>query len=249
MNNTEKFTGKASVYANARPGYAPEFIDYLYKDVGMNTASIIADISSGTGIFSKALLEKGSVIYCIEPNEDMRKSAENTLSDFPNFHSINGTAENTALAANSVDIITVAQAFHWFEVDSFKEECYRILKQNGKIILIWNSRVKTSELVKENEQICKKYCPNFIGFSGGLEHIDANIVKFFGNNFELKHFVNNLLFDKIKFIERCLSASYSLKETDNEYKNYITALEALFDKYADDDILTMLNETLAYIGK
>ncbi len=248
MDNTTKFTGIAAVYAKARPDYAPVFIDWLYGDAGMKTDSVVADIGSGTGIFSKALLEKGSTVYGVEPNVDMRATAENTLCGFPNFHSVNGTAENTTLEANSVDFITVAQAFHWFDVDSFKAECRRIIKPNGKVVLVWNSRVSTSKLVKENALICKKYCPNFKGFSGGLEQIDADISKFFDNRFELKRFENDLLFEKAKFIERSLSASYSLKETDSDYKSYIFELEALFNKYAVGNILTVPNETVGYIG-
>ncbi|OPZ90072.1 MAG: hypothetical protein BWY74_02465 [Firmicutes bacterium ADurb.Bin419] len=249
MDNTLKFTGKATVYAKARPNYALEFIDYLYNDVGMNSTSVIADIGSGTGILSNALLEKGSVVYCVEPNNDMRETAENNLSDFSNFHSVKGTAENTILRAGSIDFIVVAQAFHWFDVENFRVECQRILNPNGKVILVWNSRVSTSELVKENALICKKYCPNFVGFSGGDEHIGDNIARFFNDDFEFRRFSNDLQFDKIKFVERCLSASYSLKETDSEYKSYISELAALFEKYSVDDILTMSNETIAYIGQ
>jgi SAM-dependent methyltransferase len=249
MDNTLKFTGKAAVYAKARPNYAPEFIDYLYKDVGMNSTSVIADIGSGTGILSKSLLERGSVVYCVEPNNDMRETAEKNLSGFTNFHSVMGTAESTTLPADSVDFIVVAQAFHWFDVENFKVECQRILKPNGKVILVWNSRVITSELTKENALIFSKYCPNFVGFSGGAGDMDDDIAGFFNDDFELRRFSNDLQFDKTKFIERCLSASYSLKETDSEYKSYISELEALFDKYSVNNILTMPNETVAYIGK
>lgn len=249
MDNTLKFTGKAAVYAKARPNYAMEFIEYLYNDVGMNSTSVIADIGSGTGILSKALLEKGSVVYCVEPNNDMRETAENNLSNFSNFHSVIGTAENTTLGAGSIGFVVVAQAFHWFDVENFRVECQRILKPNGKVILVWNSRVSTSELVKENALICKKYCPNFVGFSGGDEHKEDNIARFFNDNFEVRRFSNDLQFDKTKFVERCLSASYSLRETDNDYKSYISELEALFEKYSVNGVLTMPNETTAYIGQ
>lgn len=249
MDNTTKFTGMAAVYAKARPAYAPAFIDWLYSEAGMKTGSVVADIGSGTGIFSKALLEKGSIVYGVEPNADMRKTAESALRRFPNFYSVDGTAENTTLAAKSVDYITVAQAFHWFDAERFKAECKRIIKPGGKAVLVWNSRVNGSELVKENAAICKKYCPAFKGFSGGLDHIEADISRFFDNCFEIKRFANELLFDKTKFIERSLSASYSLKETDSGYKNYIAALEELFNHSAVENILTMPNETVGYVGR
>lgn len=243
-----KFTGKAAVYQKARPDYAPAFIDWLFSDAGVKTDSVVADIGARTGIFSKALLEKGCIVYSVEPNTDMRKTSEDNLFVFKNFHSVDSTAENTTLAAGSIDFITVAQAFHWFDADRFQAECMRIIKPGGKVILVWNSRVSTSELVKENAAICKKYCPAFKGFSGGLEHIEADISRFFDNCFETKRFLNDLLFDKTKFIERSLSASYSLKETDSGYKSYISALEELFHQYAIDDILSMPNETVGYVG-
>jgi hypothetical protein len=71
----------------------------------------------------------------------------------------------------------------------------------------------------------------------------------FDNGYDVQKFKNDLSFTKDKFIERSLSASYSLKNGDKEYENYIADLQKLFDKYAVDDILVIPNETVAYIGK
>jgi len=248
LDNTAKFTGMADLYAKARPDYAPAFIDWLFSDAGMKAGTVVADIGSGTGIFAKALLSRGSTVYCVEPNADMRHVAEQTLSGFPNFYSVNGTAENTTLAAHCAGFITVAQAFHWFDAVRFKAECARIIKPGGKTVLVWNSRVGTSELVKENAAICEKYCASFKGFSGGLEHMEAVIGRFFDNRFETKRFANDLLFDKTKFVERSLSASYAPKKTDSGYTGYISELEELFERYAVEGMLTMPNETIAYLG-
>jgi len=249
LDNTTKFTGMAGLYAKARPDYASACIDWLYGKAGMKPGCVVADIGSGTGIFAKALLEKGSTVYAVEPNADMRREAERFLSGYPNFHSVGGTAENTTLKSNSVDFITAAQAFHWFDAVGFKTECRRIIKSGGKAVLIWNARVASSEQVKENAVICKKHCPAFKGFSGRLDQIQADIGRFFDIGFEVKRFTNDLLFDKTKFVERNLSASYSPKKTDSGYAAYITELEELFDRYADAGILTMPNETVAYLGE
>lgn len=238
----------AGLYAKARPGYAAACMDWLFGGAGLKPGCEAADIGSGTGIFSKALLEKGCTVYAVEPNADMRGEAQRALSSYPNFRSVNGTAEHTALAAQSVDFITVAQAFHWFEPGGFKAECRRIIRPGGKAVLLWNARVTASEQVKENAAVCKKYCPAFKGFSGGLEHIEDDIGRFFDNGFEVKRFANNLLFDKTKFIERSLSASYAPKKTDSGYAAYVAELEELFDRYAVAGLLTMPNETVAYLG-
>lgn len=247
MDNTQKFDGKAAVYAKARPGYANELVRLL-SDNGVGKDSFVADIGSGTGIFSKVLLELGCNVYGIEPNEDMRRESEKLLAHFTTFDPVNGAAENTTLRDRSVDFITVAQAFHWFDIEKFKMECQRIIKDNGKVILIWNSRIMESPLVKENEQIFQRFCPDFKGFSGGIGYMDESIQNFF-NNFTVNRFPNYLSFAKAKFIERNLSASYSLKENDAQYDLYLTELNNLFDKYAVDGMLLVPNETIVYIGE
>ena len=118
------------------------------------------------------------------------------------------------LADNSVDFITVAQAFHWFDRNIFKAECGRILRTGGKVILVWNSRDATSELVSENDAINKKYCPNFKGPADGTRgaETDDYYSDFFTDEYETKTFRNDLSFDEEGLIGRNLSASYALKK-------------------------------------
>ncbi len=247
--NTEKFTGKASIYEKYRPEYPKAFIDYLYRDMGFNTSSVIADIGSGTGIMSKQLLDRGSIVYGVEPNEDMRKKAENTLNHYGNYTSIAGTAENTMLSDKFADFITVAQAFHWFDVIAFKRECARILKPEGLVVLVWNSRVVDSAQVMENAEVCKKYCPEFKGFSGGTEGMTERISDFFNSSYQELCFENNISYDLEGFIGRNLSASYAPTEKQPGFDEFVKAIIKLFDKYSVNGRLTLPNLTRCYIGK
>lgn len=252
--NENKFDGIGKTYSQFRPSYPDEFINFLYTDIGVKKASIIADIGSGTGLLTNQLLEKGSIVYAVEPNADMRYFAETNLQKFSNFLSVNGTAENTKLDDMSVDFITVAQAFHWFNRENFKEECKRILKPNGKVILVWNSRDEKSELVSENDKINQKYCPMFKGFAGGMrgdsseDESKTPFSDFFSDECEIKVLKNDFVFDLENFIGRNLSSSYALKENDDNYELYINALKSLFNKYSKDDKVTMSNFTRSYIG-
>ena len=169
MKTTENFTDKVDIYAKYRPSYPNEYIEYLLSANELNENQIVADIGSGTGIFSRQLLDSGLHVIGVEPNDDMRKMAEQSLKRYPRFQSIKATAENTTLKENSVDLVTVAQAFHWFDKEAFKIECQRILKQKANVALVWNSRDVTSPLIKENAEICQKTCPTFKGFSGGID--------------------------------------------------------------------------------
>lgn len=248
MDTTRKFDGRAGVYTESRPGYAAELLDCLYSSHGISQSSVIADIGSGTGKFAKHLLDRGNVVYGVEPNEDMRSVAEKELGGYANFHSVQGDAENTTLGASSVDYITTAQAFHWFDVKKFKQECSRIIKNSGKVFLIWNVRDTSDLLNQELYQIYTKYCPNFKGFSGGIEKDDPRIKEFFDGQYEYAAFDNPLYFDKEKFIARSLSGSYSLKEGDREYEEYMKALLGVFNKYSDNGIVSVANQSVAYIG-
>lgn len=248
MDTTKKFDGRATDYTTSRPSYAWKLIDYLYSNFGITNCSIIADIGSGTGKFAKHLLDKGSEVYCVEPNRDMRCVAEKELYMYQKFHSVNGDAENTTLANDSVDFITTAQAFHWFDVSKFKQECLRIIKSGGSVFLIWNVRNNSDLLNQELYQIYSTYCPNFRGFSGGIEQDDQRIKDFFGGKYDYVSFDNPLFFDRETFIARSLSSSYSLKDGDDQYQKYISALNALFDKHENNGIVSIANQSVAYMG-
>lgn len=248
MEATKKFEGRAEVYTRSRPGYAPALLDALYREYGFGKATAIGDVGSGTGKFAVEMLERGSDVYCVEPNDDMRAVAERELGRYAGFHSVPGSAEHTNLKTGSMDYITVAQAFHWFHVDRFRGECLRVLKKGGQVILIWNDRVPQDPVNQELYGICKAWCPEFQGFSGGTRQDDEGIRRFFGGGYTCLNFDNPLFYDRDRFIARCLSSSYSLREGEQGYQMYIDALEALFHKYEKQGILSVENRTVAYIG-
>ena len=109
----ERFGDRADNYAKFRPGYPDPMLGFLLDVVSQ--PAVVADIASGTGILTRQLLDKGYELYAVEPNGPMRSVAERTLSGRPRFHSVRGTAETTTLPDGAVDLITCAQAFHWFD--------------------------------------------------------------------------------------------------------------------------------------
>lgn len=140
VNPTQRFSNRVENYVKYRPGYPTEAIDDLVKLAHITSQAVIADIGSGTGIFTQLLLDKGYTVYAVEPNDAMRASAVKQLSGYSNFHSVNGTAETSTLSNSSVDLIVCAQAFHWFDQHKTKAQFKRILKPKGLVVLIWNNR-------------------------------------------------------------------------------------------------------------
>lgn len=248
-DNTQKFSGIADVYTQSRPGYAEKLLDCLFEHYGFSASSVVADVGSGTGKLAKQLLEKGCFVFGVEPNADMRCVAENELCRFDNFKSADGTAENTTLPDGSVDFVTVAQAFHWFDGARFKKECQRILKTGGKVCLIWNVRTENADINRHLYDIYAKYCPDFKGFHGGIKTHDERIRSFFDDNYEYLTFENPLYSDRDKFIKRSLSSSFSLQKGNVAFEDYVAELNALFDRFAVDGIAQVPNQTVLYVGE
>ncbi len=118
MSDTvERFSNRVENYVKYRPGYPREVLDLFRDEMNLTENSVIADIGSGTGISAKLFLENGNEVFGVEPNAAMRGAAEEFLREFPKFKSVDGTAENTNLPDNSVDLVVAAQAFHWFDKD------------------------------------------------------------------------------------------------------------------------------------
>ncbi|MDR7240655.1 class I SAM-dependent methyltransferase [Neobacillus drentensis] len=250
MKSTEKFTDKAEVYEKYRPNYPNEYVEYLFAATMLNENSTIADIGSGTGILSRQLLKRNLTVIGVEPNDDMRKKAEQLLNENVRFISVKGEAEQTTLRDKSVDLVTVAQAFHWFDKEKFRLECKRILKPQAKVALVWNSGDGASELNQKSAEICQKYCPNFKGFSGGIDETPEVYQQFFKDGtYEFKSFRNDLELDFEGFLGRYLSASYSPKKNEDEYENFRNALSNLFEKYSNNGQIIFPNITRSYLGK
>lgn len=248
--NEDIFNGVADIYDKYRPSYPQTFFTYLCSDIGMNTSDVVADIGSGTGILSQKLLDICKLVYAVEPNNDMRKIAEFNLSSRNNFVSISATAEATTLHKHSVDYVTAAQSFHWFDKIAFKTECHRILRSDGQVILIWNCRDERNEIVQAIDAISRKFCPNFSGSLCGMRGAKSpdDYKDFFTGHYYTKSFYNPLTFNKESFLGLHMSASYCPKKNDRNYSKYIDGLLNFFESHCKNGLLTLENNTRCYIG-
>lgn len=247
--NEEKFSGKASVYARFRPSYPDNLFEYLYTVMGFKKESVIADVGAGTGLFSRNLLERHSYVICVEPNEEMFLKAREKLSVYSNCLFLMTSAEDTGVESNSVDFLTAAQAFHWFDREKFKTECQRILKKEGKAVLVWNARDAKAPITIENAVINQKMCPNFKGFSGGAQQDPKAYGDFFKNGYcQYKTFQNDIEYDMEGFIGRSLSGSYTPRENEAHFAAYIKELKQLFQKYEKNDVVKIPQITHCYVG-
>jgi SAM-dependent methyltransferase len=146
MDNTTRFTDRVEYYAAFRPTYADAVVDGLRDDAGLAPDAVVVDIGSGTGISSDLFLRRGHVVYGVEPNAGMRRAAEQALRRYPEFHSIDATAEHTRLPDACADVVATASAFHWFDPVLARAEFRRLLRPGGLVIVMGNGRRKGGSL-------------------------------------------------------------------------------------------------------
>ena len=250
MNSTvERFSNRVENYAKYRPGYPPEMMEFFKTELGLTTASVVADIGSGTGLSTKPFLENGGVVYGVEPNGGMRAAGESFLKDFPNFRSVNGNATETGLDSGSVDLIVAAQAFHWFDPEPTRKEFKRILKPDGYVALIWNERqLDSTPFLREYEQLLLKYATDYEKVRH--ENIDQEKIGiFFQKSFEQRTFRNDQVHDFDGLKGRLLSSSYMPSGGDERFDEMIGELDALFAKHARDGKITILYDTNVFCSQ
>ncbi|NHJ03313.1 MAG: class I SAM-dependent methyltransferase [Candidatus Heimdallarchaeota archaeon] len=247
-DSTKRFSDRVENYVKYRPSYPEKLIQELEKKQVITRDTVIADIGSGTGIFTELLLNTGCQVYAIEPNDDMRAVAEKKLQKISNFASVSGTAENTKLTNNSIDLITVAQAFHWFDLEKTRIEFQRILKEKGYIALVWNVRLLKIDFQKDYNELLLQYCPEYISVNH-RRISEENIKKFFGSTVNYFSCENSQFFDLDGLIGRVLSSSYSPKEDQEEYPLLIKDLGELFRKYELDGKVKFDYQTEMYYGR
>ena len=247
MDATKRFDGKGEIYAKARPKYAVELLEYMKNELHIPAESVFADVGSGTGIFTGQLLQEGYRVLAVEPNGDMRKKAEEKLSVNPNFVSVNGTEAHMGLPNHSVDFVTAAQAFHWFDPEAFKKECGRVLKPGGKVMIVYHFRDDQAACIRALADLRRRYNPEFHGFSNGIS--PEKCMAFFDGKCEVFHADNIQTYDRQGYVDRVLSSSYSLKETDGRYAEYLKEINEIFDRFSAGERIAVPAETVAYIGQ
>lgn len=236
------FSDKAAAYSSYRPSYPREVIDLIFSLV---KAPVVADIGSGTGKLAELCLEGARTVFSVEPNKQMRQAAEEILGHHHNYVSIPASAEHTTLADNAVDIITVAEAFHWFDNEATYAEFSRILKPGGYVFLLWNS-FGGDEYDEEMAQISNRYRLNFK--RSGYSYEDRAVHLFGEGGYQKAEFDNSIFQTREEFCGGWASASYIPARGTAEYDEFWALATALFEKYAKDGVLKSTITTVCFYG-
>ena len=248
-NTTSRFSDRVENYVRYRPGYPPEVLQALQAECGLLPSHAVADIASGTGIWTRQLLENGNPVFGVEPNAEMRLAGERLLAAFPNFTSIAGTAEATTLSDQSVDFVTAAQAAHWFDRKESRSEFVRILKLGGWLALLWNERVTDStKFLRDYEQLLLTYGTDYQDIRH--EHTTDEVNEFFDPApFQERVFEMRQEFDYAGIEGRLLSSSYAPGPEHPQHAPMLRELRHIFDACAVNGRAAFDYKTRLYFGR
>ena len=249
VDSISRFTTRVENYAKFRPAYPPMIIDLLKAHCGLTEASLVADVGSGTGILSEMLLRNGNTVFGVEPNAQMRSSAENLLGNYLQFKSVDGAAEATTLDSHSIDLVTAAQAFHWFDQTRARVEFARILKPKGWMALIWNERrLDSTPFLRDYEQLLLQYGTDYQKVRH--ENVTQQIADFFGpQGFRRESLENIQTFDFESLMGRVFSSSYTPEPGHPSFEPMIASLREVFEKHQQCGTIAFEYDTRVYYGQ
>ena len=144
------FAAGADVYERARPSYPQAAVDRLVERVGLGPGRTVVDVGAGTGKLTRLLVPTGARVIAVEPVPEMLAKLVEAV---PGIETVLGTAEDLPLESGSADVITVAQALHWFDHERALPELRRVLRDEGALALVWNMRDTSDPLQAELEAL------------------------------------------------------------------------------------------------
>jgi SAM-dependent methyltransferase len=247
MDTIQRFSTKADYYARYRPDFAPEAITAIFELTALSPDAVIADVGSGTGILTRHFIERGTRVYAVEPNDEMRAYAEATLGSYPGFFSVKARAEDTGFPDCSIDLLVAGRAFHWFDPLPTRKEFLRIMEPHGWIAAIWNRQQASALLTAYDSIRTAAY-----GFSPRME----GRPEFKPLSFYLRHedvfeiiFPHQWQQDWEAFFGELCSYSHSPDADHPLFSNFEQAAREIFDQFNVAGFINWQYTTQLYLGQ
>jgi SAM-dependent methyltransferase len=250
LQSTERFSNRVADYVRYRPTYPTALLDWLRDAQGVTPDWRIADVGAGTGISSKMFLDAGHAVTAVEPNAAMREAAVTWLGGNPHFRAVDGRADATTLGDASVDLVSVAQAFHWFDPASTRGEFHRILRKGGLAAIYWNSRRLTgTPFLVGYEALLHTYGTDYTSVAERYAD-EPRMREWFGAGWRgTAQFDHCQLLDFDALRGRLMSSSYVPKEGHPNHAPMIEALRKLFDACQENGKISFDYDTRVYLGE
>jgi len=250
IDPTRRFSGRVESYRLHRPGYPAAIVDLLVRECGLNGDSLIADVAAGTGLLTEIFLARGFHVFAVEPNHQMREACATLTAQYPHLKCVEGTAELVGLADHSVDLITVGQAMHWFDLKRTRSEFVRILKPGGWCAVLYNHRHLTGDAFHEGyEQILVEHGTDYSKVRDS--HLDEDrLAAFFApNEMRSATFENAQHLTLDGLMGRVLSSSYMPQPGHPRHEAMSRSVENHFAAHNADGHVRMKYDCVVCYGQ
>lgn len=154
------FSHCADDYAAHRPDYPAALLEHLSTSFGPPAGKRAVDVGAGTGIFSRQLAACGWTVIAADADPAMLAQL---AEDMPSMiRRVAAPAEHLPIAASSIDLVSAAQAFHWFNPPVALAEFARVLRPGGGLALVWNNRDATkSDFLRAYDELIQRFNPTY----------------------------------------------------------------------------------------
>jgi ubiquinone/menaquinone biosynthesis C-methylase UbiE len=250
IETTERFSGRVESYRQFRPRYPDAIVDLLQSACGLTVNSFIADVAAGTGLLAEIFLARGYTVTAIEPNDGMRAACSALTEQFPKLKCVSGTAEATGLPAHSVNLITVGQAMHWFDLKRTRSEFDRVLRPQGRCAVVYNHRRTGVDAFHEGyEQLLREFGTDYETVQS--KHLSPEKIKdFFAPSVMKEAVFANAQPLTLEGLEgRILSSSYMPSEGHPHYAAMRSAIAELFIRHERDGCVRLEYECVVCYGR
>lgn len=249
LDTSRRFDDRVDDYVRYRPEYPAAMFDWLRDEQGITADWDVADIGAGTGISSRQFLARGHRVIAVEPNAGMRAAARRDLGIREKFTVIDGAAEATGLSDASIDLVSAAQAFHWFDAAAVRQEWSRILRPRGRVAIYWNTRRHAgSAFLDGYEALQSEYCIDYAKIRARHPD-DGQMLAWFGaglSGHARFPTIQKLDFENLR--GRLLSSSSAPLPDHPGHVPMLAALNALFEANKEDGKVEIIYDTRIFLG-
>ncbi len=248
-NPTERFTGRVESYRLYRPGYPRELVEWLRGECGLRDDAALVDMAAGTGLLTEIFLEAGFAVTAMEPNDQMRAACATLEGKYPKLRCISGKAEATGLPDASANLITVAQAMHWFDLEKTRAEFARVLRPGGGCVVVYNNRRLGGDAFHDGyERLLKEFGIDYVNVKE--QHVGRRrLAQFFAPaEMRCRTFPNRQEFGEEQLLGRVLSSSYMPQPGHERFEAMKSAVSRLFAETQQQGRVTMVHDCVACWG-